>query len=157
MAVRPRIQRAFLAWLAKVEGRSAVPLFVQKRTDRLIEIGLGKFEPHLVAYLKRGGIDVAVDWDGACWDFLWDEITAPLNVTGGYACGAWGCTEPSVFSTREAYWREHLFEPFLDWLNDKLAAAQALGLYRVDGCTWAKLLFEEEDNERGSRVAVIKD
>jgi hypothetical protein len=47
-----------------------------------------------------------------------------------------------LYPSREALWRDHTFEPFLEWVNDKLVKAKWIGLYATEnkGCTWGKLL-----------------
>ena len=46
------------------------------------------------------------------------------------------------YETREALWREEVFEPFLSWVNDVLAPACCLGIWQTEegGATWANLL-----------------
>jgi hypothetical protein len=38
------------------------------------------------------------------------------------------CTYPNL----QALWRDHLFDPFEDWINTKLARAQAIALYPAE-------------------------
>jgi hypothetical protein len=51
-----------------------------------------------------------------------------------------------VFPNLDALWRDHLFEPFLAWVNEELAEADAVGLYGSpsDGYTHARLLTTGE-------------
>jgi hypothetical protein len=45
----------------------------------------------------------------------------------------------TTWPTREALWQDQLFEPFLKWVNERLAPATWLRLYGTKGGTWAKL------------------
>jgi hypothetical protein len=63
-----------------------------------------------------------------------------------------------VYPSREALWRDHLFEPFLDWCNGVLANAQWLALHRTTGggATWAKLIDDSEVEEKAHAFRLIK-
>ena len=51
---------------------------------------------------------------------------------------------PPVFPNRSALWTDHLFEPFLEWVNESLANAKRLALYgSSDYATWAGLLRDD--------------
>jgi hypothetical protein len=58
-----------------------------------------------------------------------------------------------IFPSREALWTDHLFEPFLKWVNEKLAPARWLGIFRMsdEGATWAELMREESAMEEPSK------
>ncbi len=46
-----------------------------------------------------------------------------------------------LYSSREALWRDHLFERFLAWVNDELSRAEAVWLCgEPDRMTWAVLV-----------------
>jgi hypothetical protein len=66
---------------------------------------------------------------GACWDFLLDMDTEPRRVPGGYVCDLCPSEPRPVFPNRPALWTDHLFEPFLEWVNESLAKAKWLALY----------------------------
>jgi hypothetical protein len=54
-----------------------------------------------------------------------------------------------VFADRPALWADHLFEAFLEWVNDNLAKAERLELHGDPGfATWARLLPKDDSTER---------
>jgi hypothetical protein len=105
--------------------------------------------PALSAALINSEINVTVEWQGECWDFLLSLDVLPKQTAGGYVCGHCLTAMPSdsrsaatkpeertIFPSLEALWRDHLFEPFLKWVNEKLATADAVGLYGSPSCGW---------------------
>jgi hypothetical protein len=81
---------------------------------------------------------------GAFWDFLLDPDSEPKRVPGGYVCDLGPPESRSVFPNRPALWTDHLFEPFLEWVNETLAKAKWLALYgSPDYATWARLLPDD--------------
>ena len=71
--------------------------------------------------------------------------SCPEPVPGGYRCRL-NLDFVEIWPTREAVWRNNLFEPFLWWVNNKLAQSCKLSLYGRPGeSTWA-LLGHENDS-----------
>jgi hypothetical protein len=74
------------------------------------------------------------------------------RAAGGYQCQL--CLSdhpesPELFPSREALWIDHLFEPFLKWVNEQLAPAHWLQISGSSdgGITCAQLIQEESDQE----------
>jgi hypothetical protein len=95
------------------------------------------------ALLRHGDLVVSAEWEGECWDFLLSEEVRPEQASDGFVCplcasAGTHCTFPNL----QALWRDHLFDPFEDWINTKLAHAQAVALYRSQegGATLARLV-----------------
>lgn len=62
------------------------------------------------------------------------------------------CASPEArvfYPSREALWRNHLFEMFIEWANDKLLKARWIGVYGSPeiGVTWVKLLTDRPEHE----------
>src|SRR6202035_1260234 len=66
------------------------------------------------------------------------------RVAGGYICKCCLPEYRTVFADREALWADHLFEPFLEWVNNDLAKAKTLVLHGI-ACevTWARILDDK--------------
>lgn len=93
--------------------------------------------PALQIYLNQMGIGVSVYWQDFCWDLLVCFDAAPVPTANGYCCALCQPEFRTYYANREALWQAELFDPFLDWLNNKLYPAIWLGLYRgKDGSTW---------------------
>jgi hypothetical protein len=62
-----------------------------------------------------------------------------------------------MFVSREALWIDHLFEPFLEWVNERLSKANWLRVSCFDdgGATWAELVRGNEDNSVASPTTVL--
>jgi len=81
----------------------------------------------------------------------------PAEPRSGAATRAWrrrflrACPPEArrVFVDRPALWGDHLFEPFLEWVNDNLAKAKWLELHGDPGfATWARLLPKDNSAEQ---------
>jgi hypothetical protein len=81
----------------------------------------------------------------------------PVRTANGYICRECLPEEGNAFSSREALWKNHLFEPLLEWINDELATAKALGIYATSdrSGTWAKLLGTGENPESDCLIAKV--
>jgi hypothetical protein len=63
----------------------------------------------------------------------------------GYYCGLCLYDWHTFYTNREELWQKHLFEPFIEWMNNELEPANWLELYRLDkGDTKAELLVEPD-------------
>lgn len=156
MTVRPRIQRAFLAWLSGPGGTLRRPARVIRRTDRVIAFSLGV--PGLVGGLRRDGLSVAVEQGGRFWDLLFDEDVYPKRWAGQWRCSE--CVRNGKghsYGSREALWVDHLFRPFAAWVDGRLTPAATLALFSTngDGATWAELLTADADEARLAGAAVL--
>ena len=144
----PGLQHAFLAWLVEGRSRLAVAIKVGCSTPDVTEFGFASANPILAGSLATcGDLVISADWEGVCWDFLFSEEVRPEKSHGGFVCAI--CERESkhrIFPTLEALWLDHLFRPLEDWINTKLAVAQAVALYRTDhgGSTWARLVSAGE-------------
>jgi len=144
VTVRPRIQRAFLAWLDESAPRLKQRIMLRRRTDRLICFEFDVGAPLLHGWLDRHEIGIAVGDDHTTWDLILVLEAVPERTGAGVVCIQCARNEQRVFSSREELWRDHLFEPLLQWVNETLAPAVAIALFEYDGATEAKLVTSKE-------------
>jgi hypothetical protein len=138
-SIRPRIQRAFFQWWHSQRDRFAVPLHVvSRRADRL-ELGIVGLTP-LITITLTWEICAAVQRQGQWWDLILSLEALPHRTPKGYICEMCDADGRTIYPSRETLWIDHLFEPFLHWVNDELANAHWLALYLSVGGTWAKLV-----------------
>lgn len=135
---RRRIQRAFIAWLYANKHRFSYKLQIHRRTDRIIEMSFAGINPAVTAILARS-IDIPVILHNECMDLLASFETDPARDATGYYCALYTACDRQYFATREALWITEIFEPFLDWVNKELAAANFLEIFETPGITFAKL------------------
>jgi hypothetical protein len=148
--VRRKIQRIFLTWLERNQSRFEQPLQFIYREDEMLEMGIAKLNPAVTFVLNGQSLDVSVNWQGICWDYLVCFDTAPRPSAKGYYCALYMPEHRVYYPNRQDLWQAEMFEPFLDWLNTQLIPAQWLGLYDGNGCTLAELLQEPD-----SKASVI--
>jgi hypothetical protein len=142
------VHQAFAAWLGNVDARLSVAVRVGKQTLESIEISFDGMSPAVGAIIQYDEteafveLEVFVDWEGANWDLILNLDCEPVRSPDGYVCDLCPPEDRKVFPSREALWRDHLFEPFLEWINEKLAQADVIGLYGSagEGMTCAALL-----------------
>ncbi len=87
--------------------------------------------PFLHGWLDRHEIVIAVDYDGMTSDLILDLETFPEHGEAGVVCRLCSRDERRVFASREELWRDHLFEPLLQWVNETLALAVAIALFQT--------------------------
>lgn len=154
---RPRIQRAFESWFKKNSTRFAVPILLTKITSRGIKLRFHNYPDCLSVWLSSNELAVHVDWQGEWWDMIIDLDVWPYHTRGGYKCKC--ClVEPGesavIFPSREALWQDHLFDPFLEWVNEELAPARWLQIScTVDrGARWERLIRDESELDKPDRM-----
>lgn len=143
---RPRIQRAFVCWFRENRGRFKTSVRVAKVSARLVELQFPGQPDCLSASLSPDGLNVYVTWQGECWDLLCSLEASPFHTAEGWKCRQCvieNADSARFFPSRESLWQDHLFEPFLRWVNEKLAPARWLRVSRTQGATWAELIRDE--------------
>lgn len=137
---RRRVLRAFEQWLAQHGDTFAVPVSISRRYTDHLELVIKGYTSALNITLGRDLI-VAVEHNGECWDLLISLEALPQKTREGYICGLCLPEHLVNYPTPEAMWRNHLFEPFRDWVNDKLAPCHWIALYgsSEEGATWVTL------------------
>lgn len=144
--VRRQIHKAFFCWYHGNAHRFKVPLRYVYRTDRYLEFTFHGLHPYLSISLTDE-IGIHVTKHGIWWDALRFFEVYPQRVDGGYQCALCNTEAQETYATLDALWRDHLFEPFLAWVNDTLVPARYLGIYGFidEGATWARLLNPETE------------
>jgi len=143
---RPRIQRAFLRWFQENRRRFNVRIELSQITDKGVRLHFSGYPDILSVWLSRWDLSVCVDWQGESWDMLISLDAIPESSPTGYRCML--CENASsTWLTREALWQDHLFEPFLEWVNERLAPATWLRLYGTEGgSSWATYCSHQKES-----------
>ena len=172
-------QRAFLTWLEEARSKIQVPIRVEKQTRGDVEFSFGgiptilrgrtSFRRYAMPPNRRrrvpaqkvsfGEMYIWVTWQHETWDLLRDWDAFPLKTENGYVCDQCPVENRQTFPDLDAIWKDHLFEPLLQWINEDLASACAIGIYQLrhdDGARWAKLLRQGNDREADYRIAKIE-
>lgn len=140
---RPAIQRVFCQWHEEMRGLFLLPLRLVSRTDRKFEMTF-KGANQLAISLTKNELNVGVFWQGMIWDILLSLEYSPMHVRSGYQCLLCLDEERRIYPTLEALWRDHIFEPFLEWTNSKLAMADHIAVFEMNGSTWATLVSSSD-------------
>ncbi len=156
MAVRPRIQRAFLAWLDESAPRLRQRIILRRRTDRLICFAFDVGAPFLHGWLDRHEMVIAVGDDEIAWDLILVLEAFPKRTEAGVICNQYTYDEQRILSSHAESWRDHLFEPLLRWVNETLAPAVAIALFEYDGATEAKLVTSSKEAAKATRTIALR-
>ena len=99
--------------------------------------------PALCGFVSNRGVSVLVRHAGVDWDLIFDVDVKPKRVRHGFLCELSEVESSRVFANRSALLANHLFEPFLGWINDKLAKAHWLVLKGIpDRVTMAEITID---------------
>jgi hypothetical protein len=132
--VRRRFHRAFFRWLHANQSRFLTPQFrVISRTDRFITFTILGLDPILTFGLSTWELGIHVEWKDAYWDSLAYFECWPNVVSEGYICDLCEVEKPKYYISREALWIDHVFEPFLEWVNTELTSFRYLALFGEPG------------------------
>ncbi len=134
-----RFQKACVGWHDANRARFLVPIRL-----KMVKTGsmLIRFMSHpecLQITARPGNLGVWVVWQGVIWDALLDLDVLPVSIRQGFTCQL--CkAPPKCWPSLEALWADHLFEPFLEWVNEHFDKADAVLLFgRADASTMAQL------------------
>ena len=151
---RPAIQRAFCQWHEEMRGLFLLPLRLVSRTDRKFEMTF-KGANQLAISLTKNELNVSVFWQGMFWDMLLSLEYSPMHIRSGYQCLLCLDEERRIYPTLEVLWRDHLFEPFLEWTNSKLAMADHIAAFSINGSSWATLVSSSDVLDCNHLVGLI--
>ena len=146
---RPKIQRKFLSWFSESRHLFSTPLSISKHTKKLIELKFTDAESLIRVTLTSWEINVSFHWKDTFWDFLICFEAIPELKRGYYVCSLCDDAERDFYISREVLWQLHLFEPFLEWVNNKLTIAPWIEVDGQEGeSTFAKLVGSSEQFNR---------
>ncbi len=140
-----------MAWLDEARSRLRVGINIDASSADGVEFSFDVRNVVLRGWVggdgRHGEIAVEADWAGQSWDFLLNLEASISAAPSGFLCMLCEPDAHRVFPTMEALWRDHLFDPFEEWVNTKLAPARAVALFRLDGShgtTWVRLIPKGE-------------
>jgi hypothetical protein len=144
------IQRCFVEWHGANADRFLVPIRRGAATPRSLRLDFPTLglENNLYAALRESEITVYAAVDKEVRDLLVSlDLVVPERVAGGRVCRHCVRGVPytgitaALYESFEALWVDRLLKDFLDWVNAKLAHADALAFYHFGaGMTSAHLL-----------------
>lgn len=130
-----------MQWLQSNSHRLITPIRLKSRTDRIMVFVLPERDAKFEIQLSRWEINVAVMNEGECWDYLvCIEAIPERGNDGSYRCTL--CLDEVIdrYESREQLWVQHMFEPFLEWMNREMATDRAVVMHGITGrTTWANL------------------
>ena len=142
-------QKAFYKWLNENSERFILPVIVQESGKNLFGLSFSGVNPAIVTDLHESGFCAVVELkNGEEWDALISVDALPTATQGGYYDKLTLPEYRKVYSNKEAFWFAELFEPILNWVNNRLAKSKWIALYRWGGIQEATLLQDENMQKR---------
>lgn len=134
-----RFQKALVDWHAANRTRFLVPVKLRMNKPGCALIRFLNHPDYLTIMVNRVNLGAWVYQKGNAWDALLDLDVLPAQTDQGLICGL--CEgEARYWPNLETLWADHLFEPFLEWVNESYAKADAVLLFgRADSFTIVKL------------------
>ena len=165
---RRRIQRAFLAWFKESRGRLKLPFRITNRDDDIIVLEYVQSGLQVLPLLNHHGLSVSLRWqEGTECSVLWNEARTRLTYNG-YECRKssdpeeWGDDvyvhkDIRPYPKREDVWRVHLFEVFLDYVNNKLTKFPWVEVYEIPGTACINGAWVSVDGDYGVGLLDTKE
>ena len=142
---RRRFFRRFQSWYRANQTRFKFPLFLARKRDDLIELGIGNLPADKITYyLRYAGSDfqagaLSLVWDGEEIDELKSLESYPQRNAAGYSCSQ--CQAPVIFWTLEELWVDHIFQPLLKLVNETIAPSKGIAFFRLNsGSSYGEIL-----------------
>jgi hypothetical protein len=150
------VQHAFFEWLDTARPRLKIPMELRALTGRQIELAFVGINSAIGATLTTRELSVFVEWEGRIWDFFRCFDVWPRLAIGGYICEHCRPEQRTIFPCMHSLWQDHLFEPLLEWVNGKLAAADAVSLYGSPSTGWthAELVSKHGAQEASLHIRI---
>ncbi|WP_186409295.1 hypothetical protein [Candidatus Accumulibacter aalborgensis] len=148
----------FEVWVAANSARFPFPLRQLERTEEYGIYGLVGITHHVSVFVGNDSLSVTVEWQGQCWDMLLSLDAVGEAVEGGYRCQL--CcedhSEAALFPTLDSLWEDHLFLPFVNWINKALCSATHLWIESTPtlSATWASLITLDGEAAKCEGVAL---
>ena len=152
--VPPRLADSFLAWLNEARGRFARAIIIERCTDTGVEFSFDVGRSILSGWINDYELVISVDHDGTCWDLIACFEACPERSGAGYVCSDCFPDARTLFASPDALWTDHIFDPFLTWVNEKLAPASAIALIGSEGCSTAAWLISPGIVEKGEHQLI---
>jgi len=142
-----RFQKAFVDWYAGSRSRFQVPISLKMVKPGCVLIRFTMHPTFLKITARPNNLGVWVEWQGVTWDALLDLDVLAGQTRQGLTCRL--CEgSPHYWPSLEALWADHLFEPFLAWVNERYAKADAVLLFgNADTFTMAKLRQPDQPSD----------
>ena len=141
--MKPKMRHLFFKWLDVNYSRFAVPINATKRSKRRVDIVFTGINPVISARVSEWGEYISLEVIASkqnFLDFLEDFDCGAIKKDGGYICPICEAEKQRRFPDLKSLLEDHLFEPFLKWVNGELAAAQWIGIWEQEGCCDARLI-----------------
>jgi len=133
----------FFQWWNEHRSRFLIDLQWESQDNEWMTFSFEGIHPALRGFVSDRGVTIFVRHAGMDWDLIYDSDIKPKRLKQGYRCELCEEKPPRVFPNRSTLFANHLCEPFLEWINEKLAKANWLVLSGIpEHVTCAELAID---------------
>lgn len=117
------VRRTYDAWIREHARRFRSPPWIVESRKNGFELRFVGLAPQLSFQIRQrwGNAELMIhDERGVYWDIVGDFDLGEVRTPDGlYRC-EW-CQDGACYPSRAALWKAHVFEPLLDWVNQRTA------------------------------------
>lgn len=139
------VQQAFHTWIKKNRKRFRHPPTQICYVQGGVRFFFSDVTHEISAVINKFGCNVAFTYQNEVWDLLVCFDVTVERDNGGYYCSQCLAGENDTleerFSSRMDLLVDHVFEPLLEWSNERLAKDVIALLHQTEnGSTWVEIL-----------------
>ena len=127
-----RVQRAYVQWFKINRQRFAIQPRIVRRRNKGMTFSFEGITPLISASLENEEISVVIEIKGELVNIFFESELNPKRNRNGFFCGCCPREPREYYPSREALRAAHVFEYFLQWVNELLASAEWLYLCDYD-------------------------
>lgn len=119
------VRRTYDAWIHSHAQRFRYPPWIAESRKHGFTLRFRGLAPQLTFQVRQrrswGSAELMIhDTNGVYWDIIGDfDLSEVRTADGRYRCD-W-CQGGADYPSRAALWEAHVFEPLLDWINQRTA------------------------------------
>lgn len=154
----------FVAWLEDVRLQLLLPVRLVRIRRTHMELAICGFGDCVKAFVCRSGrkgsyasMTVRVQWNGEDVDGLLELDVYTHRTKDGYVCTQCPSDSAETYPTIEAAWTAHVFEVFLEFVNENLSTAACLAIHFRHGSSWASLTAADINHGKAALPLSLDD
>jgi hypothetical protein len=154
------IQNAFDEWHNANKLALSVPIFIyfkDKQYYKMQFCGITKcIDVILFCNNTQYELCVSVNYKSFYWDLLAVFEAMPIKIKNNYICQLCIENKRQSFGSLNELLQDHLFTPFLNWVNNELATSKWLILEDLSSCTSAYISTHRPREKNCQTIINIK-
>jgi hypothetical protein len=137
-------RKAFDNWLSKNRGLFRHPPVIITNRKQYFTMRFRDINSAIECTITSHDYTISVSNEGEYWDLTdTGDLSVQRTSSGHYFCEECETGHRELFPTRFALWKDHIFQPILDWANKNLLKTKWICLFQFgQGATMAQVVDE---------------